>query len=1282
VTRTEYDALGRLVKGWSASRSSGGKSPNVVVDYQPATATTSANKPAAVSVGTLEDDGSYARDVTLYDGLSREVQKQSEAHGPGRIVVDTKYNDHGLVAEKTGAYLAKGEPDTELFKPRSTSLIPSWTQFRYDGLEREARASVYQGGGYKYATFTWYDAVSKTVNPPGSTAPRTRTYLDALGRTTSVRHFTQDASDATAGRTTTYGYDARGNRDKVTDPAGNVWSYTYDARGRVTSANDPDTGTTDTWYDAADRPNRVRNARGQETFTEYDVLGRPRYVRQGSATATPVKEYVYDEAPGGIGQPTSSKRHTEGGDYTNRVTGYDADYHPVGSETVIPVNSTTTGLSGTYAYAYTYTPTGKPQSVTLPAAGGLAKEKVVTRYNGDGLPDSTSGLTWYTADATYSPYGEVLRTVSGAQPNRVWTTNFVDPHTGRLQRTVADRETAGPHRITDSYYSYDATGTITSNARKLSEATGSTWDTQCFTYDVMGELAHAWTSKTEPTGAGTGCKAANGTAWGPRTTYASSSGPVTDAPDAASDATTPDASLASTLAAAAPSPDTVATGTTAYHQSFTFDWLGNRATLTEHDPADATKNLTYAYGYGKTVAGSGTTTYQTQPHTMTWISSTPSGKDSGYTYDATGNTTGRDLYDTTQNLTWTPENKLDSITDDGKKTRYVYDADGNRLLEHSPSGSTLYLGETELTTDGTGARVRASRAYAQPGAPTAVRTTTNGSTTGHKASTLISDHLGTANTSVELATGQPVTRRAFKPYGETRGTKPSTWPNKRGYLGVGIDDTATGLTHIGAREYDHTSGRFLSADPIIDLTDPLQMNGYAYANNSPVSHSDPTGLWIDDGTGHSEPRRDGGPTGPQNPKGPGVPRGGTGPGGCYYSCKAKPGWVETQTPVTNNAQRLRDLFYEYGPNGRFPDGTYWHTPIVEESGTNNVCFGREGHRRAYVFLMKSDDVAEAKRIAANYCVENFDACLDDAESYERGKRWETLPYAFIPGGRAAKGAAAGCRCFLAGTDVLMADGTTKDIEDVAVGDMVQATDPETGETGPRKVTRLIRTEADKHFNELSIATEDGIDKLTATHEHPFWSPSEQDWIAAGDLEPGMTLLTDDGDTVIVTGNRPFTKHARTYNLTVDDLHTYYVLAGATPVLVHNSNCTVYRTQTSHPDSQRLGIDANGNVSLSGEGRLHLNMSGDASHSLQFRGADGQVLGFDVDSSFVNRVRESALPQRKPRGFAGSTREWNQLRRTQPDIADPSVSPGLYGIPSNMFGDLMGAIVPGSGRVVR
>lgn len=162
------------------------------------------------------------------------------------------------------------------------------------------------------------------------------------------------------------------------------------------------------------------------------------------------------------------------------------------------------------------------------------------------------------------------------------------------------------------------------------------------------------------------------------------------------------------------------------------------------------------------------------------------------------------------------------------------------------------------------------------------------------------------------------------------------------------------------------------------------------------------------------------------------------------------------------------------------------------------------------------------------------------------------------------------QCFLAGTDVLMADGATKDIEDVELGEKVQATDPETGETGAREVTRLIVTEDDKHFNELSIVTEEGVEQLTATYEHPFCSPSENDWIEAGGLKPGMTLLTDEGHTVIVTNNRAYTQHARTYNLTVDDLHTYYVLAGETPVLVHNADCVAGSADAQKPaDKLRL-----------------------------------------------------------------------------------------------------------------
>ncbi|MER7000483.1 polymorphic toxin-type HINT domain-containing protein, partial [Streptomyces sp. NPDC000410] len=142
------------------------------------------------------------------------------------------------------------------------------------------------------------------------------------------------------------------------------------------------------------------------------------------------------------------------------------------------------------------------------------------------------------------------------------------------------------------------------------------------------------------------------------------------------------------------------------------------------------------------------------------------------------------------------------------------------------------------------------------------------------------------------------------------------------------------------------------------------------------------------------------------------------------------------------------------------------------------------------------------------------------------------------------------------TDVLMADGSKKDIDKINVGDEVLATNPLTGESRARKVTRLIVTDDDKHFNELTIETPQGSKKLTATHEHPFWSPSEKQWLEARELKPGMTLLTATGATVTVETNRAFSKRARTYNLTVEDLHTYYVLAGETPVLVHNSNCGI------------------------------------------------------------------------------------------------------------------------------
>ncbi|MFB6833393.1 polymorphic toxin-type HINT domain-containing protein [Streptomyces hydrogenans] len=1212
ITRTQYDALGRLTSGWSPSRATGTQTPNVKIAYQRASATPTETRPAATTLETIKDDGTYTKQVTIYDGLLRQVQTQSEAHGPGRIVSDTKYDDHGLIREQTSAYLAQGQPTPELFKVKSPTLIPSRALTSYDGLERPVTQETLRDTKLTYITTTTYGDTSVTVNPGGTTAPTTTTHNDALGRTVKIDHH------AGAGklRTTTYGYDKRGNRDIVKDPAGNAWTYAFDARGRQTVASDPDTGTTQTEYDDADRPTKVTDAQGKSTFTVYDTLSRVTAVHQDSLLTEPVKKYTFDR-PGLLGLPYESIRRTsDRDDYINRVTGYDTEYRPTGRETVIPANPMTTGLSGTYTYAYTYTPTGKPLSVTLPAKGGLAAEKVITRYDEDGLPESTSGINWYTSDVSYSPYGQVLRSVASAQPYRVWTTNFIDDHTGRLMRTVVDRETAGPHRVSDTGYAYDVSGTITAVARQDAvTATSFTWDNQCFTYDVLGELVNAWTSKLVPNGSGTGCKAANGATWGHRSDAASSSGPVADAPSAATG--TP-ANLSNT----APDATSLSTDTNSYHQAFTYDWLGNRTTVTDRTPAGT---ATY------------TSTYNSpQPHTLASVASTPAGKETSYTYNPTGTTKTRNLPGTTtdQTLQWTAEHKLESNTVGSTKTTYVYDADGNRILENTPStGSTLYLGETELTTDNVGLITRASRAYSHPGAPTVVRTTTNQSTTGHTLNVLVTDHLGTAHTTVEAGGTQPVTRRAFKPYGEPRGPKPANWPNKRTYLGVGIDDTLSGLTHIGAREYDQNTGRFLSADPLIDITDPLQMNGYTYANNSPISTSDPTGLAPDDCGRH------------------GVSCAPSGDG----AFDVKP----TSDYTKHNGKTTSELLADDDVDAVLSEESAAAGDAIISAATTYLegdtpkefisAFQANMNARATssssFFRATADDKISD---AVNLCEgKNALGCSKKMREFLKALELEKAVKqgAFEGGGRPGSAPAVraftkkvkslnpcGDNSFVSGTQVLMADGTRKPIEEVQVGDEVLSSDPNTGLTRAEQVTAKISGFGLKRLVDITVVSEEGSQRITATDGHPFWLPSAGAWQVAGLLQAGQRLRTAAGLHVQIEEVRRRTSlAAKVYNLTVSDLRTYYVLAGEMPVLVHNSACTtVPNLNGKTVQEARAEIERGGFVfhSESGSGYIRYRH---ADGSEMYIRPDGEVMRLAPKVRPASGMGKSYHPRLDPEG---------------------------------------------------
>jgi hypothetical protein len=160
-------------------------------------------------------------------------------------------------------------------------------------------------------------------------------------------------------------------------------------------------------------------------------------------------------------------------------------------------------------------------------------------------------------------------------------------------------------------------------------------------------------------------------------------------------------------------------------------------------------------------------------------------------------------------------------------------------------------------------------------------------------------------------------------------------------------------------------------------------------------------------------------------------------------------------------------------------------------------------------------------------------------------------------GAAAETAAGRITCansFSGDTLVLKADGSRARIADLEPGDRVLATDPVTGETSVRTVTKR-HVNRDTELTDLTVRDGDGrLRVIHTTQEHLFWDETRKAWVVAEDLRPGERLHSPDGTVVTVVVAASFGGARDMVNLTVDTVHTYYVLAGATPVLVHNANC--------------------------------------------------------------------------------------------------------------------------------
>jgi RHS repeat-associated protein len=75
-------------------------------------------------------------------------------------------------------------------------------------------------------------------------------------------------------------------------------------------------------------------------------------------------------------------------------------------------------------------------------------------------------------------------------------------------------------------------------------------------------------------------------------------------------------------------------------------------------------------------------------------------------------------------------------------------------------------------------------------------------------------------------------------------------PTDYGFTGQ-RNDATTGLQYYGSRFYDPSAGQFASADTVLPGAgyDPLGLSRYAYVEGNPVTRTDPSGHYMDDGSG-------------------------------------------------------------------------------------------------------------------------------------------------------------------------------------------------------------------------------------------------------------------------------------------------------------------------------------------------------------------------------------------------------------------------------------------------
>ena len=860
TTTADYDSLGRLATVKLPGNTS--SVPDLAYTYQlrgAGGAKTNAITTKTLTGGTAGTTPGQVTSTALFDSLGRQVQTQAETRwtdeknkvAKGRVVSTTNYDTAGRVSQVDNQVLASGLPTTTFVDP--VDAAPESITTTYDGASRPlTQTTNWVGTTADPVTRYSYDAnLTHTTPPAGGVATTVAT--DARGRTSQQWKHTDGGANSDAAEAskvvTRYGYTPTGLLKTVKDEKDNTWSYTYDELGHRLTTSDPDAGDSSTTYDNLGRPVESVDANGTKLRTSYDAMGRKTALEEvaSDGTRTKVAGWVYDTIQ--TGQLTSTTRYRDGAAlYTQAIDAYNATGQPTDSHVTLAAKTGVVPgeVAGNYRTKQSYRLDGQvaatsyypitPTGATTPV---LPAEKVVHDYDDLGRPIRMGGsMGQYVIATAYSAYSQVDQLALGNTYGHMsWQSYRYQPGSGRLTEQQVDRQTR-PELDQLQTYAYNLAGNVTS-VRTDKQATGATdpsWqETECYQYDGLNRLKAAWSG------------------------------------------------TAQTCGATAPTAGNLPAGH-GFTQAWTFEDATNNRITDTYTTAEGTTKATYSYPADGPAHAPGAVVVDTVSGTadsaLTAIEGT-------YTYSDAGELLNRPVKGDTQRLEWDAEHHLaevDPASETAAAQTAVYDTAGVRVLRRVPDPgagtlTTVYLpGGVELVHNSakdSGAGLQAGevsprRDYTFAGQLIATRTGLNPAdvTTWSVDEQGTPEYaLGNAETAAVTAQNESLPQRRQRPFGADRGTAPdqAAFPGEKGFVGSTRDESVD-LLQVGARPYDPVLGLFVTTDPLVDPADPASLNAYSYANQNPITFSDPSGLvavCIKEGTcsasskGTPEPNSDG-----------------------------------------------------------------------------------------------------------------------------------------------------------------------------------------------------------------------------------------------------------------------------------------------------------------------------------------------------------------------------------------------------------------------------------------